>query len=191
MLGYSRNDSAGAPGVINPCEVVEDSVGLLGQQFLSGIHLTMELDRRASPIAASKGRLEQILLNLIVNASEAMGGRGKLTIQVRERSRSEVEASVLAPAEAGRYVELRVQDDGPGIAPEVRERIFDPFFTTKNRGARQGTGLGLSTIFTLAEQEGYGIDVESAPGLGACFRIWLPVKEAARHSPTPQTGMHG
>lgn len=186
MLGYSRNETADKRAVINPCEVVEDSVGLLGQQFLSGIRLTMELDRRSPRIEVSKGRLEQILLNLIVNASEAMGGHGKLIINVRERSRGELRASVLMPAEAERYVELRVQDDGPGIAPEVRDRIFDPFFTTKNRGARQGTGLGLSTIYTLAEQEGYGIDVESSPGRGACFRIWLPVQEAARHSPSPQ-----
>ncbi len=186
MLGYSRSETADKRAVINPCEVVEDSVGLLGQQFLSGIRLTMELDRRSPRIEVSKGRLEQILLNLIVNASEAMGGHGKLIINVRERSRGELRASVLMPAEAERYVELRVQDDGPGIAPEVRDRIFDPFFTTKNRGARQGTGLGLSTIYTLAEQEGYGIDVESSPGRGACFRIWLPVQEAARHSPSPQ-----
>jgi len=191
MLGYSRTEAAGAPEVVNLCEVVEDSVGLLGQQFLSGIRLTMELDRRVPAISASRSRLEQILLNLIVNASEAMDGHGRLAIQVHERSSSELEASVLRPTEAARYVELRVQDDGPGIAPEVRERIFDPFFTTKNRSARQGTGLGLSTIYTLAGQEGYGIDVESVPGRGACFRIWLPVKDAACHSPTPQTGTPG
>ncbi len=191
MLGYSRSDSSNAPSLINPCEVVEDSVGLLGQQFLSGIRLTMELDRRSPQVVASKGKLEQILLNLIVNASEAMGGQGKLTIMVRERISSEIQASVLPPAEAARYVELRVQDDGPGIAPEVCARIFEPFFTTKNRGARQGTGLGLSTIYTIAEQEGYGIDLESAPGRGACFRIWLPVPEAARHSPTSRAEANG
>jgi len=191
MLGYSRSGAAHVASLINPCEVVEDSVGLLGQQFLSGIRLTMELDRRAPLIIAVKGRLEQILLNLIVNASEAMNGHGKLIIQVRARSRSEVTASVLPPAEAARYVELRVQDDGPGIAPDVQSRIFDPFFTTKNRGARQGTGLGLSTVYTVAEQEGYGIALESSPGRGACFTLWLPVGEPARHSPTAQTSATG
>jgi signal transduction histidine kinase len=178
MLGYSRGDQDSVPQSINLCELVEDSVGLLGQQFLSGIRLTMELDRRAPCVKARKGRLEQILLNLIVNAGEAMGAGGRLDIRVAARHRSELRTCVLAPAESPGYVELVVRDDGPGIAPDVLNRVFEPFFSTKTRGARQGTGLGLSMVYTLSSQEGYGVDVESTPGKGACFWIVIPTAPA-------------
>jgi signal transduction histidine kinase len=82
-------------------------------------------------------------------------------------------------------VELRVADSGPGIAPEILPRIFDPFFTTKSAGAKQGTGLGLSMVYSIAEQEGLGIAVESPLGGGAVFRIFLPAAKAVKN-PTPE-----
>ena len=87
---------------------------------------------------------------------------------------------VLRPKEAPTYVELAVIDSGPGIAPEVLPRIFEPFFTTKHRGATRGTGLGLSTVYTMSEQDGLGIAVETQPGQGARFHIFIPVAAEVR-----------
>lgn len=173
MLGYSRED-ANDCGPFAVAELVEDTVGLLHRQFLGGIALTLELDHHAPKVRASRGRLEQCLLNLVVNASEAMDGHGTLNIVLRQTSEGR-KAEFLRPRRAAQYLELRVTDSGPGIAPEVLPRIFEPFFSTKTRGATRGTGLGLSMVYTMAEQEGLGLDVESGPGRGSTFRILIPV----------------
>ena len=174
MLGYSR-ESTGQDGAVALPELVEDTVALLTKQFLNGIALTLELDRDLPPVSVSRHGLEQIALNLIVNASEAMKGRGSLKISVR-RGLSGGGLSILRPRASSQYVELVVADSGPGIDPAVLPRIFEPFFTTKDRGATRGTGLGLSTIYTMAEQDGFGISVKSEPGQGAEFRIIVPVE---------------
>lgn len=172
MLGYSRE----VPDDDKPCPVaegVEAVVGLLSKQFLSGITLTLELAPDAPPVTVPRGRIEQILLNLLVNASEAMAGQGKLMIQLRPRL---LEGPfVLNPRPAAAYVELVVADSGPGIQPDALPRIFEPFFTTKTVGAVRGTGLGLSMVYTIAQREGLGIAVESAVGQGTTFRILIPV----------------
>jgi signal transduction histidine kinase len=177
MLGYSR-EPAGEQGPCSIAEVVENSVNLLSKQFLGGIELQLDLDRSLAPMTLAKGRFEQILLNLIVNASEAMKGRGTLRIAVRE---APVRAAgwVLPPAPAPRYVQLIVADTGPGIAPEILPRIFEPFFTTKNSGTARGTGLGLSMVYTLAQNEGFGLRVESGLDKGTAFSIVIPIGKGA------------
>jgi signal transduction histidine kinase len=177
MLGYSR-EPAGEQGPCSIADVVESAVNLLSKQFLSGLDVKIELDRNLPPVALAKGRLEQILLNLIVNVSEAMKGQGTLRLAVQEIS-APPGGWVLPPAQASRYVQLLVADTGPGIAPDVLPRIFEPFFTTKNAGTTRGTGLGLSMVYTLAQHEGFGLRVESELGKGTTFRIVIPVREAA------------
>ncbi len=177
MLGYSREPS-GEQGPFPIAEVVENSVNLLSKQFLSGLDLKLELDRNLPVVALSKGRLEQILLNLIVNASEAMKGQGTLRIAVSETTPPST-GWVLAPAPASRYLQLLVADTGPGIAPEFLPRIFEPFFTTKNAGTTRGTGLGLSMVYTLAQSEGFGIRVDSELGKGTMFTVILPIQQIA------------
>ena len=173
MLGYSRDETDEAGPFALP-ELVEDTVALLSKQFLSGIVLTLELDRDTSLVRGSRSRLEQILLNLIVNAAEAMGGAGSLRISVHGTT-TQPERLVLRAKESPSYVELDVVDSGPGIAPEVLPRIFEPFFTTKHRGIVRGTGLGLSTVYSVAEQDGLGLAVENEPGRGTRFRVFIPV----------------
>jgi signal transduction histidine kinase len=177
MLGYSR-EPAGEQGTSSVAEVVENAVGLLSKQFLGGIDLQLDLDRGLPPIALAKGRLEQILLNLVVNASEAMKGQGTLRLAVQEAPAAAA-GWVLPPVQASRYVQLLVADTGPGIAPEILPRIFEPFFTTKNAGTTRGTGLGLPMVYTLAQHEGFGLRVESELGKGTAFSIVIPVREAA------------
>jgi len=92
---------------------------------------------------------------------------------------------VLRPRSAGNYVELSVADSGPGIPAEIRERIFEPFFTTKRMGAKAGTGLGLSLVYSIAQQDGLGLHVDSEPGRGTTFSLLIPV--ASETAPVRQT----
>jgi signal transduction histidine kinase len=175
MLGYARSDEGeGQPTDL--CAVVEEAVSLLSKEFLSGIALTMGLDRNVPRVGIGRGRLEQILLNLIVNASEAMLNKGRLRISVQTRRVLPPRNYVLRPDDAEQYVEMAVTDSGPGIPAEIQDRLFEPFFTTKRSGTKAGTGLGLSLVYSIAQQEKLGLSVESDLGKGATFTIVLPVK---------------
>jgi signal transduction histidine kinase len=112
----------------------------------------------------------------MVNATEAMNGRGRLRIAAHV-THAASGGVVLQPGPASRYIELAIEDTGPGIDPLIRDRVFEPFFSTKPRGAPSGTGLGLSLVHSLADQEKMGIGLESAPGRGTTFIIWIPVVE--------------
>jgi signal transduction histidine kinase len=174
MLGYVRQGASnGEPS--DACAAVESAVSLLTREFLSGIALTLELERQAPRVKVGHGRLEQVLLNLLVNASEAMQGQGKLKIALRAASTLPAHQYVLRPGEAGEYVELRVIDSGPGFLPEIGERLFEPFFTTKLDSTRPGTGLGLSLVYTIAQEDKLGLCAESEPGHGATFSVVMPV----------------
>jgi signal transduction histidine kinase len=180
MLGFGNDQNKSRTSALFVPDLVEDTVGLLSRQFLSGITLDLQLDRESPAVRLPRSSLEQILLNLIVNAAEAMLGHGHLRIQVREvRSQAPRAYGVRAPRPAPAYVELVVADTGCGIPSEILPRIFDPFFTTKAGATNRGTGLGLSMIYTMAEQDGMGIEVESAAGQGATFRILIPVDNPA------------
>ncbi len=171
MLGYARDDGQVRSFTANI--LVSEAVALLSKPFLSGLVLEIEVDGALPQLLGRKGRVEQMLLNLIVNAAEAMGGRGAL--RVAACAVDEAPGCVLPPRAAESYVEISVADSGPGIAPEVLLRIFEPFFTTKTKGAQRGTGLGLSMLYTMAKEDGIGVGVESEPGRGTKFRLFLPV----------------
>jgi signal transduction histidine kinase len=173
MLGYARNEDGGA-GPSDVKAVVENAVSLLSKEFLSGLALTLELERETPRVCVTRGRLEQVLLNLLVNASEAMQGQGKLRILSRTRAPAPELPWVLRPRMAERFVELKVIDSGPGIAPEVGERIFEPFFTTKQGRSEPGTGLGLSLVYAIAREDQLGLGFESTPGQGTAFTLVMP-----------------
>jgi signal transduction histidine kinase len=179
ILGYSREPSGGRQFFSVP-ELVDEVVLLLSKQFLGGLTLTLELNRDTPGVTGVRSRLEQILLNLLVNAAEAMDGKGRLLIGVREAAEiNRNGALLLRPHRASRYVELVVGDTGPGIEPQIRERIFEPFFSTKPQSSSSGTGLGLSLVHSLAEQEGLGIGLSSEAGKGSSFTILIPVEQSA------------
>ena len=150
-------------------------MALLSREFLSGITLSSELEPNAPKVALGRGLLEQILLNLVVNASEALRGEGRLKIVLRSLPAEAFRALVLRPRAAEHYLELVVTDSGPGISPEIRDRIFEPFFTTKRGGTKPGTGLGLSLVYSIAQSAGLGLGVESELGRGTVFTVLLPV----------------
>ncbi len=182
MLGYSR-EKVGSPEPYSVARVAEETVGLLSKQFLSGIELSSDFDRTAPPVVGSRARLKQMLLNLIVNAAEAMNSQGKLRLSSRVLYELTREHWVLRPRPADRYLELAVTDSGPGIPPEMVGRIFEPYFSTKTAGALRGTGLGLYLVYASAQAEGVGIAVESELGHGATFCLVMPMpREEPEHN---------
>jgi signal transduction histidine kinase len=175
MLGYSRDPSDEAESY-SVADLVNEAGLLLNQQFLRGITVKLELNRELPEVTGRRGKVQQILLNLIVNAAEALNGHGQLRIGARATSAVGPNV-ILQPGPAARYIELVIEDSGPGIDPQIQERVFEPFFSTKPRGASSGTGLGLSLVHALAEQEKLGISLQSEVGRGTTFTLWIPVTE--------------
>ncbi len=161
-----------------------DTVGNLTSmlQRVLGEDVRMQLDYAPQPllIQADTGMMEQVLLNLVVNARDAMPDGGHLRIETLLITLSEAEAHRHPQATVGDFVGLRVSDTGEGIAPEILPRIFDPFFTTKDVG--KGTGLGLATVYGIVEQHRGWITVESEVGHGTTFHVFLP-RLIEAHSP--------
>ncbi|MBX3275143.1 MAG: response regulator [Sandaracinaceae bacterium] len=168
----------GRQAVVEPVDVdvvgaTEECLAIVGRAFEDHIVIEHQPSDVAAIVRADPGQLQQILLNLVLNARDAMRARGG-TLTIRS-SRSEVGPERAAALEVtpGSFVELTVADTGVGMEPAVLERIFEPFFTTKEPG--KGTGLGLATVFGAVRQSGGGIEVSSEPGVGTTFRVLLPV----------------
>ena len=148
---------------------------LLRDEFLGGIEVSLSVPESAVVAAVHEASFRRIVLNLIINACEAMGSRGRLSIQADTVHTLAPGPVVLAPRGGPPWLRLRIIDTGPGIAPEAVARIFDAFFTTKPRDTRKRSGLGLYTVRTLAAEEGIGLRVTSELGSGTLFELLLPV----------------
>ena len=144
---------------------------LIGEDVVLVTHVAPDL----ATILADPGQVEQIILNLVVNARDAMPAGGRIEITTEVELLSPEQLLRQGDLEAGEYVVLSVRDSGDGMSRETRSRIFEPFFTTKEQG--RGTGLGLSTVYGIVQQSGGFITVESAPGEGAEFRVHLPAAD--------------
>jgi len=160
------------PQLLAVNEQIERFSVLLRRLIGEDITVTLDLDPQAGTVEADPREIDQIVLNLAVNARDAMPGGGQLTIQTGQAVFGASEALPHPHARPGAYAVIRVIDTGTGIAPEIRERIFEPFFTTKPEG--QGTGLGLATVYGIVQQSGGFITVESELGRGATFLVFLP-----------------
>jgi two-component system cell cycle sensor histidine kinase/response regulator CckA len=151
---------------------------LLARLTGSEVHLKIDHGRDLWPVKADIGQFEQVIVNLAVNARDAMPGGGDLTIRTRNVHAAECEAYDKREMTPADYVLVEIEDSGTGIEPEVMKKIFEPFFTTKEVG--KGTGLGLSMVYGIVKQTGGFIFCDSEVGKGTIFRIFLP-----RHVPQP------
>jgi PAS domain S-box-containing protein len=176
LLAFSRKQVL-QPQRFDVNELVSDLARMLTRLIGADIMLELELVTEACVIHADRGQLEQVLMNLAVNARDAMPGGGTLTITTAHRQLGPGDRQRPAGLEPGRYVVIEVCDTGSGIEPELLRRIFEPFFTTKDVG--RGTGLGLSTVLGIVEQSGGHVDVESQLGHGSKFRVLLPADDEA------------
>jgi PAS domain S-box-containing protein len=176
LLAFSRGQVVQRVAV-NLNESVSRMESMLRRLVSDGIELVTLPGRNLGSVNADPSQLEQILMNLAANARDAMPRGGKVIIETANVDIDEGNAGQYPSMRPGRYVMLSVSDTGTGMAPEIQSRIFDPFFTTKPFG--QGTGLGLSTVFSIVEQSGGAISVHSQPGAGATFKIFFPRPERA------------
>ena len=158
-------------------EVVEELAKMLRRVLGENLALELDLDRPMPVVLADTGMIEQVLLNLAVNARDAMAEGGTLTVRSRRVELDRDGPRRNPEARPGRFVCLEVADTGAGISPEVLKHIFEPFFTTKSVG--EGTGLGLATAHGIIQQHRGWIEVDSTPGRGTEFRIFIPVADGA------------
>ena len=165
----------GERALIRPEILIREMAKIISGTFPKNIDLEISFIPNESPIVGDATQLHQVLLNLCVNARDAMPSGGVLKLSTNAVEMDASFASSIPDARPGRYVEWRVSDTGTGIPPAVMERMFEPFFTTK--ATDKGTGLGLSTVLGIVKSHGGCIDVHSDPGHGATFSIFLPVAE--------------
>ena len=176
LLAFSRQQTL-QPRLLNVTDILVELSHLLSRLIGENIELNMVHGRDLGTIKADQGQLEQVIINLAVNARDAMVGGGTLTIRTTNetiRVAKKYKAEVMLP---GEYVLIEVQDTGSGMSMDILDRIFDPFFSTKEVGA--GTGLGLSTVYGIVKQTGGSVFVDSALGRGTTFSVYLPLHAEA------------
>ncbi len=189
LLAFSRQQVLD-PKVIGLNSAVADMEKLLRRLIGEDIELRTSLDRNLGRLKADQGQLEQVIMNLAVNARDAMPEGGKLAISTENFVMDESFVRRYAyPVQPGPYVLLSVTDTGIGMDNETKSRAFEPFFTTKEKG--KGTGLGLATVYGVVKQSGGYIDIESSLGEGTTFKIYLPRVEEEIAAPTRFAGETG
>ena len=171
LLSFSRQEPI-EPKVVNLNQVVGELSRMLQRIIGEDIELVTTLEEDLWPVYVDPSQIDQAIINLVVNARDAMPRGGKLTIETANVVLSQADAARHVDLQPGDYVRLTVSDTGIGMDAEIQEHIFEPFFTTKER--EQGTGLGLSTVFGIVKRHKGHILVESAVGQGATFEIYLP-----------------
>ena len=171
LLAFSRKQVM-QPSAISLNTVVHEVEKMLARVIGEDVTLQTELDPELGLMRGDQGQLEQVLLNLAVNARDAMRQGGRLRIVTRNRAIAAGADAIVTGAKPGEYVTLQVSDTGHGMDAETQAKIFEPFFTTKSVG--RGTGLGLSTVYGIVQQSGGAIQVQSAPAQGATFTLLFP-----------------
>ncbi|MCB9634527.1 MAG: response regulator [Sandaracinus sp.] len=192
LLAFARRRPI-TPRIVDPREILVDMRPMLERVVGEGVHVELRLADDVGCVRMDPTQLEQVVLNLAVNARDAVSSDGRLEIELSHRTLDLEAASARPDLRPGPYTSLVVRDDGCGIPAEVLPKIFEPFFTTKPVG--QGTGLGLATTWGLVRQAGGHIDVQSTPGVGTTFEVLLPRVDDRPHAsppaPPPVDDVHG
>lgn len=175
LLAFSHQQVV-QPRVLDISEVVKDLAAMLRPLLGKRVELVLDLDLSGTAVEADPGQLEQIVMNLVINARDAMPAGGRVTITVGTRDLTGVTGS--PPVPPGRYIQLSVSDTGTGMDEETMSRAFEPFFTTKGLG--EGTGLGLATVHGIVTQSGGDLQITSTLGEGTTFNIYLPAANVAQ-----------
>jgi two-component system cell cycle sensor histidine kinase/response regulator CckA len=171
LLAFSRRQVL-QPTLLTPNEIVAHMEKMLQRLIGEDIELVTDLNPEIASIRSDRGQIEQVIMNLVVNARDAMPHGGRLTIETANATLAPAEATGLGLS-AGDFVVLTISDTGEGMDEETLSHVFEPFFTTKELG--KGTGLGLATVHGIVEQSGGATSVSSVPGEGTVFRVYLPV----------------
>jgi signal transduction histidine kinase len=182
LLAFAREQIV-EPVVLDLGEVVTSLMPMLTRLIGEDVETVVVADH-ASSILADRGQLEQVIVNLAVNARDAMPSGGTLTIETRDETVDRRYAASHAGVQPGRFVCLTVTDTGGGISPETRQHLFEPFYTTKEQG--RGTGLGLATVHGIVTQSGGHIGVYSEPKLGTTFKLYFPITTAVAPTAAPE-----
>jgi len=191
LLAFSRRQVL-QPTILDLNLALRNMMTMLGRLIGEDIHLVTRLAPGLGHVKADAGQIEQVILNLVVNARDAMPKGGKLVLETREQELDDSFTRTAVGLKPGPHVVLTVTDSGVGMDAATRSHLFEPFFTTKEQG--KGTGLGLATVYGIVSQSGGYIDVNTEPGHGTAFRIFLPRVEAsattaaARPAGTPTRG---
>jgi CheY-like chemotaxis protein len=185
MLTFSRGQRS-APKAMNLAAAVEGSLTLMRGSLPATLEIRTDINLAAGDVLLDPVQLDQVLLNLAINARDAVGGPGVLHIALRSAPGLATVCASCRQRFEGDFVELTVSDTGPGIAPQVLERMFEPFFTTKEVG--RGSGMGLATVHGIVHEHRGHILVERGEPRGSCFRILLPplATDATVPMPAPQ-----
>ena len=184
LLAFSRRQVL-QPKVLDLNDLIMESSRLLKRLLREDIEFNVCLGESLGRVLADPGQVEQVLLNLTVNASDAMPQGGTLLIETHNVTVDARYSSMHPPVKPGSYVMFAVTDSGSGMTPEIKARIFEPFFTTKDPG--KGTGLGLATVYGIVNQSSGYICVDSTPGTGTRFEIYLPkTQEQLQAAPSPE-----
>ena len=171
LLAFSRKQVM-QPTVLNLNDVVTAIAPMLARLIREDVELVIRLEPSLGHTLADRGQFEQVIVNLVVNAGDAMPNGGRLTIETANTDLAQESARTHVGSTPGPHVMLAVSDTGVGMTPEVLEHAFEPFYTTKEQG--KGTGLGLSTVIGIVQQSDGSMEVTSKPGHGTTFRIYLP-----------------
>jgi PAS domain S-box-containing protein len=180
LLAFSRRQAT-RPRLFALGEVVRGMETMLRRLIVSEIDFEIVVPAEPLTVVADSGQIEQVVMNLVVNARDAMPDGGRVTVRLEEVELDQDSAAAFIEGRPGRYARLSVADTGTGMDAATRAKLFEPFFTTKEQG--KGTGLGLSIVYGIVRQSGGYITVASEPGRGATFLIYLPIATASEPMP--------